>query len=1335
MIGRRRQTGSARAATVVALALALLGPGLTGSPTPGGDEESRSASDLPSLLMVDLNETSCLAVAFDGKVFTGSDGGGIAEWTADGILTSVHTTVNGLPSNHITDMAAGVGGTYAISTASDPRLLVTGAAGSGWGLTGQVAGATGPLSYLKGGGGDMLVLDALGTVFVSDGAAGWEKPDLPSGVAGDGWTLADIDGDVLALSNGTDTVLVDTGTSGTTPLSTPTISDLDLEDGVLAVASYDHPDVYNLSSQSWLDIGVTTALSQMGSEWTSVHVQDGSFRAATIEGVVIEASVTVSDPGDLELEGTLDGNADLQVADMDVLADGTVLLATNYGPWVIETGTARPFTSSPLDMPPTNDIMSVAYAGGIMFAMSSSELFGLTFDSSGNPNGWLEPHDYSIQGGTGPLDAAYMGAVVYIAGFGAGISTYDTFQSSKPTRWGGPWHSVGTPTPWNNVTDVEVLEGDLYLAGPYGLDMLVPESDPPEFEGIDGAPNGILCLSRHEDRLLVGTEAGVWSYLPTTKEWNGPSTNSWAPQGPISSIETSGDYLYATSEDTLYWDLDSDEGNGVLAAGVDIGPIAVHDILVGPVWAAVNGRLLAIIPFVDEDVHEPRSEGMGDALVRDVDVGPDGVGYVATDSGIHRIGQYRSVWTSWTTSNGLSANDIRDLALQPGTDDLWIGAYGGVDVMDTSTSATTRIGTEDGLPSNLVYDILFEGDAVWVGTDVGGAATKALPSGDWLSYDSSNGLVASDVQAMVMLDDLMLFGTDEGVTVLDLSSSSFDTHTASSTGGGIPDNWVWCALADVGRFYVGTAQGLGLYDVASNSWSSIDVDGVKGLAVRSMARTADGNLWIGTDDGLVILSSGHQVVAHVGLVDGLPGEQILSMMVGSEGLMWLGNSGGVALVDMEGDVHATFTTDDGLVHSRVEATVEHPDGTLWLGTAGGLSKLEKARWDLLVQTVAPREDLPDVYVGDIIMTPDVPSLDDDVIFDISIFNPSSLRAITAVELALDDNGSPGETVSTALAYTDPGSSYSVELNWTAQGGEHTLWVIVDPENKVPEMDEGNNVVAIDLRVNHPPQFTDLEISSPIGSGSPWDPSGYVSVKFTYLDLDGEHPVHLTGLVVETNESGDQVTMGSDPATGLDVIQGFVVPLGHSTILIEASDGTTAVNMTIEVNINLEVDVHGLEEGRDDRGFLRFEVEVLEPWEGTSLVGVTVLLVEPGSELSDPTIWENPIISTSTQFDGTEWFLDTRRVPLGDYDIWIEVLDDRLVPVVYVEEDITFSKLPEDDGNNGNLVLILALAFGPLLLITVVELSRRARHRAMASRTEEDHDHEINNEQDPMEEEQ
>jgi hypothetical protein len=190
-------------------------------------------------------------------------------------------------------------------------------------------------------------------------------------------------------------------------------------------------------------------------------------------------------------------------------------------------------------------------------------------------------------------------------------------------------------------------------------------------------------------------------------------------------------------------------------------------------------------------------------------------------------------------------------------------------------------------------------------------------------------------------------------------------------------------------------------------------------------------------------------------------------------------------------------------------------------------------------------------------------------------------------------------------------------------------------------------------------------------------------------------------------------------------------MGHSTILIETSDGLTTVNMTIDVNINLEVLVHGLETGRDDEGFLRFEVEVLEPWEGTRIERVYMLLVEPGSDPMDQDVWDFAPSTTAT-LEGDEWYVDTAGVPLGDYDIWIEVLDDRLVTALYIEEDITFSDLSEDEGNNGNQVLMVAGLIGMLLLVTVVALSWTARKRAMASQAQEDHDN--NSEQDPMEEE-
>ncbi len=1308
MIGSRRSTGSARAAMVVALALALLGPGLAGSPSPGGVEESRSTSGPPSVLFVNLNETTCLSVAQDGKVFTGSAGGGLAEWTSTGTLSMVSTSVGTLPSNHVVDLADSGGITYAITASTEPSLVTTGSSGSGWSSPMVVNDASGPLTHLRGGD-QLLVLDSAGAVFVSETGALWERPDLPSGVSGQGWLMADLDDDVLALSNGTDVELVDLESDEWTHVPTPPINDLALDGGALVVASDDHPDVYHMSSQDWLDASVISALAQMGSGWVTVRVQGGMFQAATIDGIVIEANVNVSDPGELELRGSLDGGADMEVADMALLADGTVLLATNRGTWVLDGGEARPFAPDPLDMPPSNDVRSVAYAGEIMWAMTESLLFGLAFDSKGNPSGWLEPHEYTSQDETGPLDAAYLGGTVYIAGFGGGVSTYDTFHSSKPTRWGGPWHSDNPSTPWNNVTDVEVVDGFLYLAGPYGLDVMVPDSDPPRFTEVDGAPDGVTCLSNLDSMLLVGTRGGVWTYLPMTGDWDQPSKNPWSPEAPITGLAAIDFHLYATSGDTLYWyDPDLGEGSRALAPGKDIGSIDLHESLVGPVWATADDRLLAMIPHIDGTVHEPGSDGMGGAVVRDVAVGPHGIGFVATDSGVHRVEQYGSVFSSWTTSNGLSANDIRDLAMQPDTDDLWIGAYGGVDVMDTTTFATTRIGTEDGLPSNLVYDILFDDEAVWVGTDVGGAARKGLPSGEWLSYDETTGLVAPDVQALARTDELMLFGTDEGITILDFGTSSYNTYTASSTKGGLPDNWVWCALADDGSFYAGTWSGLGVYDPGVDSWSQMDVEGIRGVSVRSLALGEGQDLWVGTDEGVIILSGDGEVRATVGIGDGLPGDQVLSMMVGSDGWMWVGTSGGVALVDMDGSVHATFTTENGLVHSRVQAIAEHPEGTMWLGTAGGLSKLEKRLWHLMVQFATVTEDLPDVYVADIIMDPDVPTVGGVVTFHVSIFNPSSLRAITGVELALDDNGSPGETISSALAYTEPGGSYSVELNWTAVGGAHTLWVIVDPEDRVPETDEGNNVVAISFDVNRPPVLGEptYEIVNITRTGSTVDAEGNFTIEVVYSDPDWDPPMILRvddengwtiGNMSPIAGSGDLAT-GKAYSTTLHLVGGL------SNLTLVFSDGIVEVNRTITIPFRLEVRLLDPQVGYKIEDEILLAFEIVEPYHGTG-IEVADAFRMPLSWSIDDEDW--PVLRSSFRVSFQQDVISIRRSNSnedeGPFNILVWFADDQDLQGYLVIGNVT---IVQEEPPEGSPLWLAAVGVAAVVTIAAVIVMRR-----------------------------
>jgi hypothetical protein len=484
--------------------------------------------------------------------------------------------------------------------------------------------------------------------------------------------------------------------------------------------------------------------------------------------------------------------------------------------------------------------------------------------------------------------------VVDMAGFGTGIRTWDTFASSKTSRWGHIRVLDGGPG-LNEVMAVEVVGGDLYSAGPYGLDRMVGDGPDPDFETIDGGPGTISSLEEFDGWLLAGAEDGLWAYSPITEDWTDPAElSAHLPHAPIGAQAVAHGYSYVAIEGSLNWGQPGGYGiSKVLSTIMNITALGASRERGGPVWAVMDGDLHA---YVQSDARESFVVGrelMGDSVVRDVEVVDDGTAFVATDSGLHRIGPYQKSWTDWTTSNGLSANDLRDIELQPGTDMLWTCAYGGVDIVDTKTGWPER-------PSNLVYDVMIVDGDVWVGTDVGGAGRKPLAGSTWQTYNSSTGLVADDVHALAKLGDHVLFGTDSGVTVLDLASSTFTTHTLTSTTGRLPDDWVWCALASGTEFYVGTAMGLGVYDPESGLWSEAVAEEVADVAVRSLAWDDDGRLWVGTDNRIVVLpgAKGGPTMA-IDRSDGLPGDQVLSLTLDSDNMMWAGTSAGAGLVDME----------------------------------------------------------------------------------------------------------------------------------------------------------------------------------------------------------------------------------------------------------------------------------------------------------------------------------------------------------------------------------------------------------------------------------------------------
>jgi hypothetical protein len=494
----------------------------------------------------------------------------------------------------------------------------------------------------------------------------------------------------------------------------------------------------------------------------------------------------------------------------------------------------------------------------------------------------------------------------------------------------------------------------------------------------------------------------------------------------------------------------------------------------------------------------------------------------------------------------------------------------------------------------------------------------------------------------------------------------------------------------------------------------VDVEGIEGVSVRSLATGEAGDLWVGTDDGVVILSDGGSVRALVRHEDGLPGDQVLSMTAGSDGWMWVGTSGGVALLAMDGRVHATFTTDDGLVHSRVQAIAEHPEGSMWLGTAGGLSKLEKRQWHLMLQTMDVREDLPDVYIADIIMDPDVPTVGQEVTFHVSVFNPSTLAAITAVDLALDDDGSPGESISDGRAYTQPGSAYAVDLNWTAQGGQRTLWVIVDREDRVPETDEGNNVVALSFNVNRPPALGEPSYGIVNITNHGWTEAaeGNFTVEVSYSDGDGDPPRTMRvddtggwtlGNLTPVAGEGDIVT-GRTYRTTLHLFEGV------QQLVLVFGDGVVEVNRTLTIPFRLEILLTDPQPSYEIEDEISLPYAIKQPYHGSSIVDTESYLMPTDWSLEDDD-WSERRLGphpTFTQDEINLWRSPATEDVEGTFNLLVWCEDDQGYDGYLLIENVTL--VGEDEPEGSPLWLAAVGLVAVVVIAAAIVMSRRGDDR-------------------------
>jgi ligand-binding sensor domain-containing protein len=310
---------------------------------------------------------------------------------------------------------------------------------------------------------------------------------------------------------------------------------------------------------------------------------------------------------------------------------------------------------------------------------------------------------------------------------------------------------------------------------------------------------------------------------------------------------------------------------------------------------------------------------------------------------------------------------VRSLAIDPGSNSLWVGSSTGLLEIDLTTNQMINTFTrDDGLANEYVFAIYVDSQGYkWFGTNAGG--TSRYKDGKWDVYFPMHGLADYWIYAFVEQKNGPLWiGTWAGANSVDLATMEFKTYFSE-----LINEWVYALDIDSqDRVWFGTEGGISMYDGDTwREWSHKDGLGAAnmnqlppstntGLGTRSrhdlsvleqgkqtynpsyvfslIVDDRDDSVWAGTWGGGVGHYDGKAWTNYTSS-DGLAGNIVYSIAQDRNGMLWFGTNNGLSRYD--GTSWITYDTHTGLLDNNVYAIAPAPSGELWVGTKNGVSRI------------------------------------------------------------------------------------------------------------------------------------------------------------------------------------------------------------------------------------------------------------------------------------------------------------------------------------------------------------------------------------------------------------
>lgn len=319
------------------------------------------------------------------------------------------------------------------------------------------------------------------------------------------------------------------------------------------------------------------------------------------------------------------------------------------------------------------------------------------------------------------------------------------------------------------------------------------------------------------------------------------------------------------------------------------------------------------------------------------------------------------------------ASDAMALAmLQPKPEELWLGSFGGIAIVNATPGATAWTLKSQLRPDPSVLSSLANSQVramlqdrsghIWIGGYSGGLQ-RHDPANEAIrvlhhSPSRLNGLSSPSIGSILeRANGELWIGTREnGIDVIERGSGRFSNLKAEPENPDALGNGMVISLAETTdrAVWAGTLAGLFRRDPISKKFRAYDASsGIRGSTIRRLLAGKEGELWIGSNTGLflwtpALQAGGTEAIHQIKMADGSDlNADVNALALEPDGRLWVGstsglhtlapNSGGLKVVqgELNGGAQSAKPSIVGLLLDR--------KNRLWVDSSEGLNLLTQWR--------------------------------------------------------------------------------------------------------------------------------------------------------------------------------------------------------------------------------------------------------------------------------------------------------------------------------------------------------------------------------------------------------